>query len=76
MVIRVKKITKYSKYFLLLAVASLASLVLIERNRGSLSDASRSGIVPVVYADHPASGDGGADGAGGADCDGADGDCE
>lgn len=79
MTIKVKKVTKYSRYFLLLAVASLASLVLAERSGGSLSDTSQGGVIPIVHADAPGgdsgdSGDGDAGSGGGSDC-GSAGDC-
>lgn len=69
--VQIKKITKYSKYFLFLAVASLASFVLAERSGGSLSDIPYGGVVPVVYADVP----GGDGDAGAGDCDAGDAGC-
>ncbi len=74
MTVKVRKITKYSKYFLLLAVASLVSWVLPEKSGSSLlSDVSRGGVIPVAHADvGPGSnpGDDGGDGCDdGGDCD-------
>jgi len=77
MTVRVKKVTKYSKYFLFLAIASVASWVSFERSAGTLVDVPHGGTVPVVNADVPSDGGGG---GGSSDSDGADcdsgGDCE
>ncbi|GEM_PF-2287962 len=86
MTVRIKKVTKYSKYFLFLAIASVASWVSFERSVGTLVGVPHGGTVPVVNADVPSSsgggsssdsdgGGGGGGGSDGADCDSG-GDCE
>lgn len=90
MAIKVKKITKYSRYFLLIAVASIVSLVVADRSSGNLSNIPQGGVVPTAHADVPGGGDTSGDDAGddagdagadsgadsGADCDGAGADCD
>ena len=74
--IRVKKAAKYSKYFLLLALASAVSLVW--PNKDTSSNVMPG--IPEVHAEAPSVGDDGDDGDdgggdGGGDCDDG-GDCD